>query len=290
MKQHVLCLCLGLLAVFSLGFSCGSEPRPGDQDVNFLAYFPTQPGLTMVFRSSNKRTGAQGTTTITVEPREDWCGLPVIPWHFTKSDPQLYWGAGLNQDLRWMIVDPTYPDTLVPSFDSYVWAAGDKRYDRDSHVQVSTMLYRSSTLMPAYLLAKKSWAGTLMRHTTQDYLMADGEAVLCPEPHDMALPWKRPDYQGQWTVQLSTDFAVVPGQQNDMPYEGPVVVADYLEIAGASLNAPTGWIREQWILGHGIGVLKIVSKLWATTPPTREELTERVLSDPDTIIIRQRSQ
>src|SRR5215467_3231635 len=144
------------LSVLLLGLLMVPWPHAAFTSFHLLSFFPTHAG-TMVFQSTNHDTQTTGTLTITLEPRLWWCDLPVIPWVFTKSHPDLYWRPGEDVALRWYTVAPEAVVPDQPVLNTMLWVAGARVYDQVTGVETASVLYRShGTYAPAFLGVKEA--------------------------------------------------------------------------------------------------------------------------------------
>jgi hypothetical protein len=156
----VVSLC-GLMILLALlgcpSGQAGDGPRhPADAPlVDFTQYWPHTPGTVYEYQTMNARLGGGGRTILTLGQPMLWCDIQVLPWIFTKSSLNAYWGPGAAYSLLWMITHgPSAYDGYYWSPGGWIMTLGDQ--DTPGTTLLHAYLYRTNNpAYPPYLLAPK---------------------------------------------------------------------------------------------------------------------------------------
>jgi hypothetical protein len=227
-------------------------------------YIKYEPGETYTYKDYGANGAAIGNTRIQIEEKRSMCGVPVIPWRFTKDDQRSYWRPGFRQNLRWMIVDKNYQagsgiTSGLSHFNNYIWGIRDKRYHmattnplRDLGQTTSGGYFYGTAIgrVPGYNIAPKS-----VKIPFVD--TAQGESSLVPHPDSGCIPnLKVPtNSASSWKVRIEKETRPVQTLRNTYT---DVLRIDYFEGAGSLETADL--LRESWYYAKDVGVIQILKK------------------------------
>jgi hypothetical protein len=231
--------------------------------------------------SSRTRSNTSYKLQIKVEPAMVYEGQSVTPVDFVKNDVAGYWGPGLNQNLRWMVVD--WSQSSVP----FLWARGDQRYDRTSLLHVERLRYDSvadpgnwppapnPNPNPPYVLLPQSIVANPSNQVLVNYITTRHQYWSCQGDASCTLA---PRFVGSWFVGITNARVLLPYSSGGWIDAKRV---EYMEIgiaASDGLSAPyvndqaavcsgnsSGTprfvgVREDWYFVNGVGPALIITR------------------------------
>ncbi len=261
---------------------------------NMTDYIVYKPGYTYLYDSTDNLTGTTGTTRIQMEQEISKSGINIIPWRYTKTNPNLYWAAvipGVNdgkRDLRWFITDPNFYYSPIPGYNNFIWGFADTNYSRPDTSwgwhdinfsgELGSHVYKNTgTQYPSYNLAPKTAALPYINYQkgTSYYPVQAG----IPYVPTMLVTNPDPNYLGSWKIRVDKDYVNInygPGQFN---YSGEALRIDYYEGFKTAYTDMAN--RESWYYVKGIGLVQMISKTFNRYAGAANQYSPMCASDSD---------
>jgi hypothetical protein len=264
----------------------------GQRTINLGDYIPMTPGYSWLYKNENNwfssaaitseinrikentnSTQSELLTYVQMEEKSIIEGIRVIPWRFTKNSEYAYWDNKSpkavpgdngpffrigNNDLRWLIVDPSFSYTPQPEYNNYIWGYGDDRYCRgnvgtDGQCQ-SNVSYNMDRAFPA---ATNYFYRYFIDKPIPGYNL--GLKTL-------TVPYMTYNPENNWKVRAEFENISIQNS-GGFNYTGEALRIDYYEGFGfytndlTAINNGEAWFhRESWYFVKGVGLVQILAK------------------------------